>query len=59
MIPSPKCHFGIVITHAGLLVYLAIICTFHYLQMSEQKTELFANNAKDFFGQKSPFFEKN
>ena len=40
-------------------LYLAIICTFHYLQMSEQKTELFANNAKDFFGQKSPFFEKN
>ena len=40
-------------------LYLAIICTFHYLQMSEQKTELFANNAKDFFVQKSSFFEKN
>ena len=40
-------------------LYLAIIYTFHYLQMSKQKTELFANDAKDFFGQKSQFFEKN
>ena len=46
-LPQKVVFFGFWVVF--LVGYLAIICTFHYLQISEQKTELFAKNANNFF----------
>ena len=40
----------------GIEVYLAIICTFHYLQICKEKTELFAKNANKYFSTKMPSY---
>ena len=54
-LPQKVVFFGFWVVF--LVGYLAIICTFHYLQISEQKTELFAKNANNFFLKNAQYFD--